>query len=160
MINLSYLTLIVPQFLGRNAAEALLYADWWTVAGELEVAGASGSCGVIIVFVISMVSTSCHRWMAQMKNGRWCWLFRNARQEILHIWRAMRADILKKMTFFQMKLEVVGFLHILRRQTHTNPTTSTKCRWILLRGAGTDRSVFSWACEGFYFVGRKGCFKT
>eukprot|EP00434_Breviolum_minutum_P004237 symbB.v1.2.003734.t1/scaffold176.1/size287750/16 len=26
----------------RNAAEALLYADWWTVAGELEVAGASG----------------------------------------------------------------------------------------------------------------------
>lgn len=26
----------------RNAAEALLFADWWTVAGELEVAGASG----------------------------------------------------------------------------------------------------------------------
>ncbi|CAK9051060.1 unnamed protein product [Durusdinium trenchii] len=26
----------------RNAAEALLFADWWTVSGELEVAGASG----------------------------------------------------------------------------------------------------------------------
>lgn len=40
-------------------------------------------------------------------------------------------------TFFQMKLEVVGFLLI----ATTNPTTSTKCRWILLRGAGTERSV-------------------
>jgi len=27
----------------RNSAEALLFADWWTVAGELEVAGASGA---------------------------------------------------------------------------------------------------------------------
>lgn len=26
----------------RNSVEALLFADWWTVAGELEVAGASG----------------------------------------------------------------------------------------------------------------------
>ena len=27
----------------RNSAEALLFADWWTMAGELEVAGASGA---------------------------------------------------------------------------------------------------------------------
>lgn len=35
---------LVPLQLTRNAAEAMLLADWYNVCGELEVAGASGAC--------------------------------------------------------------------------------------------------------------------
>ena len=49
----------------------------------------------------------------------------------------MRADILKCDIFPDETWSRRISSHI----ATTNPTTSTKCRWILLRGAGTDRSV-------------------
>ena len=75
-------------------------------------------CRSDIFFVISMGSTSCHRWMAQIKLSLML-TFQNARLVIkrFYIFGELWELIYWRVTFFQMKLEVVGFLHILRRQT-------------------------------------------